>query len=304
MTKTWFVNAASIGLLSAGLVTGCASTPPPELVNARTAYARSSAGPAAQLAPAELHKAKESLELAERSFGQDPDSDCTKDLSYVAERKAEEADAIAATTAETQRKLKADNDYQATQTRISQMTKSELDAARKQLADAQNQGQMTAQQLAQNQKDLAAANARAAEADQKAKEAQDALAKLAAVKEEERGMVITLSGSVLFASDQAVLLPEAQNRLGQVADALMATKERNITIEGHTDSRGSESHNIDLSQRRAEAVRSFLVQRGYEADRIQAKGMGKSNPIADNNSAEGRANNRRVEIIVQPKNKS
>ena len=66
-------------------------------------------------------------------------------------------------------------------------------------------------------------------------------------------MVITLSGSVLFASNQSVLLPEAQTRLNQVADALMQSKERTILIEGHTDSRGSASTNMALSQRRAES---------------------------------------------------
>ncbi|MCA1664443.1 MAG: OmpA family protein [Myxococcales bacterium] len=113
-------------------------------------------------------------------------------------------------------------------------------------------------------------------------------------------MVITLSGSVLFPSDQSNLLAEAQTKLNQVADALMTTKERNIVIEGHTDSRGSDSHNVDLSQRRAEAVRTYLVSRGYPSERIQAHGIGKSRPATSNDSAEGRANNRRVEIIVQP----
>jgi len=144
------------------------------------------------------------------------------------------------------------------------------------------------------------ADQRTADADARAKAAQDALAKVAAVKEESRGMVITLSGSVLFPSDQSTLLPEAQTRLNQVADALLATKERNIIVEGHTDSRGSESHNLELSQRRAESVRTYLVGRGYEADRVQAHGIGKGRPATSNDSAEGRANNRRVEIIVQP----
>ena len=297
-------SLTSLGMMfAASIAAGCASTAPPELVNARAAYARASAGSAAQLAPAEVHKARESLDLAERSFGQSPDSARTKDLAYVAERKAQLAEALAGETAENQRKAQAESDYQATQSKIAQMTKSELDASRAQLADAQKRGQMTADQLAQYQKQAAEANQRAADADKRAKEAQDALAKLAAVKEEERGTVITLSGSVLFPSDQATLLPEAQTRLGQVSDALLATKERNITVEGHTDARGSESHNLDLSQRRAEAVRAFLVQRGYEPDKIQARGIGKARPVADNNSAEGRANNRRVEIVVQPKAK-
>ena len=69
-------------------------------------------------------------------------------------------------------------------------------------------------------------------------------------------------------------------------------------LQGYTDSRGSSSRNLDLSQRRAEAVRSYLVSRGVPSDRIVAKGMGPDRPVADNTSAEGRAQNRRVEIVV------
>jgi outer membrane protein OmpA-like peptidoglycan-associated protein len=111
-------------------------------------------------------------------------------------------------------------------------------------------------------------------------------------------MVITLSGSVLFASNRAVLLPEARTRLDQVAEVLLTTRERNLTVEGYTDSQGSVNYNLDLSQRRADAVRSYLVERGYQGDLIQAHGLGKGSPVADNSSPEGRANNRRVEIII------
>jgi outer membrane protein OmpA-like peptidoglycan-associated protein len=126
-----------------------------------------------------------------------------------------------------------------------------------------------------------------------------ALAALAAVKEEERGIVVTLSGSVLFRSAKSTLLSSAKVKLDQVADALLAVRARNLIVEGHTDSRGSESYNQGLSQRRADSVRDYLVQRGYPADRIVARGKGKGSPIADNASAEGRANNRRVEIVIE-----
>ena len=79
----------------------------------------------------------------------------------------------------------------------------------------------------------------------------------------------------------------------------MSVSERNIIVEWHTDSRGSETYNQGLSQRRAETVRDYLVQRGYPAYRIQARGMGDGSLIADNASPEGRANNRRVEIVIE-----
>jgi outer membrane protein OmpA-like peptidoglycan-associated protein len=127
------------------------------------------------------------------------------------------------------------------------------------------------------------------------------LAKWAAVKEEPRGVVITLSGSVLFASDKSALLPEAKTRLSQVTAALLETKERHLDVQGYTDSQGKDAYNLDLSQKRADAVRTYLISQGYPPDLIAAHGAGKASPIADNNTAEGRANNRRVEIIIEPR---
>jgi len=111
---------------------------------------------------------------------------------------------------------------------------------------------------------------------------------------------ITLSRSGLFAADKSTLLPEAKTRLGQVATALLETKERRLAIEGYTDSRGSDAYNLDLSQRRADAVRAYLISNGYPPDLIVAHGAGKAMPIADNATSEGRANNRRVEIVITP----
>jgi len=114
-------------------------------------------------------------------------------------------------------------------------------------------------------------------------------------------MVITLSGAVLFGSGQAALLPGAMMKLNEVADALLkGNAESKIVVEGHTDSQGSASLNQDLSVRRAQSVRDYLVSRGIAADRITAQGLGSTRPVAPNNTAEGRADNRRVEIVVQP----
>ncbi len=110
-------------------------------------------------------------------------------------------------------------------------------------------------------------------------------------------MVITLSGGVLFRSNEATLLPGPSTRLDEVAVALIANG-KPVGIEGYTDSKGSQSRNMDLSQRRAESVRTYLISRGLPAEQVVAKGMGPDRPIADNSSAEGRANNRRVEIVV------
>jgi outer membrane protein OmpA-like peptidoglycan-associated protein len=127
------------------------------------------------------------------------------------------------------------------------------------------------------------------------------LATIAAVKEETRGLVITLSGSILFASNKYALLNTAMTKLDQVAEALKAQdSDKRMVVEGHTDSQGSDRINQPLSLNRADAVRDYLVSRGVDHDKISAVGMGSSHPLVDNRNAENRADNRRVEIIIQP----
>ena len=104
--------------------------------------------------------------------------------------------------------------------------------------------------------------------------------------------------AVLFATGKYDLLPIARQKLDEVAKALLEQPFKTITVEGHTDSRGSLSKNQTLSQDRAESVRSYLISRGLPADKTKAVGHGPSRPVADNDTAEGRANNRRVEIVV------
>ncbi|MBU0994191.1 MAG: OmpA family protein [Proteobacteria bacterium] len=279
---------------------GCATLPPKELLNARSAFEAASEGPAAKLTPAELHKAQEALELAEQSFIKDKNSYKTRDLAYVAQRKAELAGAFGVMAADKEKKANADTDYQNRQTELvkqgkqdlidSEVKRAEIEKQRKQdlidsemkRAEIEKQGK---QDLIDSEKKTAIAIAE--------------LGKLAALKEEERGLVLTLSGSILFRSNESTLIPSAQVKLEQIANALVAVRERNLTVEGHTDSMGSEPYNQELSQRRASAVSDFLVKRGYPADRIQTLGKGEGHPIADNASAEGRANNRRVEIVIE-----
>jgi outer membrane protein OmpA-like peptidoglycan-associated protein len=285
-------NSMLITVACAVIFTGCAATIPQELENAREAYRRASTGATAEIAPAEVHVAGQALARAELSFKERPDSYLTRDLAYIAERKAQMAEATASITVSNKNQKQANNDYRTAQENALAKSNQDLVRTNKALNASEQSKKMTAKQLADEQKARAAA-------DQRAADAMKALAKLAEVKEEDRGMVITLSGSVLFASGKAELLSAARMRLDQVADVLLTDRDRNLTIEGHTDSQGSESYNMDLSRRRAEAVRNYLVQRDYKADRIKARGLGEGQPVADNNTTEGRANNRRVEIIIE-----
>jgi outer membrane protein OmpA-like peptidoglycan-associated protein len=290
--KNTVVTMSSLLVMS---VVGCATTmAPQELMDARSAYQHAQAGPAVQYKPDQVHEAKVALDKAEQSFVDDSASQKTKDLAYVAQRKAEFAEAEAANSQAQAVRGQAENDTK-------QTTKGQLAQTRGQLAQAGQQLGAAGQALAGSQQQLEAEKKAHADADKRAKDALDRLAaSIGAVKQEPRGMVITLSGSVLFASNKDALLPAAQERLGQVADALKTQDDHKIVVEGHTDSQGSAGSNQSLSERRAQSVVSFLISRGVPADQIKAQGIGAGRPIADNASPEGRANNRRVEIIVQP----
>jgi outer membrane protein OmpA-like peptidoglycan-associated protein len=278
-----------VAVLVALGVAACGSTPPPrELLDARAAFEKAKTGQAAQLKPEVVHEAKVSLDQAEAAFIDDPGADRTRDLSYIAERKAELAMSQAGLAAAQAQKDQAAKDVLSLQTQGLQKAQGELSQTRQQLAAAGQQ--LEAEKKARQ------------DAEKRARDAIDKLAVAAAlaVKEESRGTVITLPGSVLFQSAKWDLLASAREKLDQVAEALKNQSDHKMVVEGHTDSQGTESSNMDLSQRRAQTVRDYLVSRGVPSEIISASGVGQSRPVADNRSAEGRANNRRVEIIVQP----
>jgi len=259
---------------------GCAHTAPKELVDAREAIRTAQAGVAQTENPAELHTAQKSLELAEQTFEEEGDSERTRDQAYIAMRKAQLAE-VQARIAVTQKQLA---------TLEENMTQQQTEELARLRGDYKSQQQrLTTEQQAR------------IEAEKRAAQAAADLARIASVKQEDRGMVITLSGSVLFSSGKSELLPSAQAKLSEVATALtQQNPDTQIIVEGHTDSQGKETFNLDLSTRRAQAVRDYLASHGVAPDRIRAEGLGFSRPIADNKTAEGRANNRRVEIVVQP----
>jgi outer membrane protein OmpA-like peptidoglycan-associated protein len=136
----------------------------------------------------------------------------------------------------------------------------------------------------------------AAAAQQRAQELESALADLQA-KKTDRGLVITL-GDVLFATGRADLKSGSRRSLEKLSAFLHEYPQRTVQIEGFTDSVGTDDYNQVLSEHRADAVRDALTGMGISSDRIQARGLGKSSPVADNESATGRQQNRRVEVII------
>jgi outer membrane protein OmpA-like peptidoglycan-associated protein len=271
----------------------CATTvPPQELTNAQMAYMKAKSGPAPQVVPDELHKAKTALDTAEQAYLKAPKALSTRDLAYIAERKAMLAEAKAQVEIARREKANADEQYTKSLTGLQKQTQRELEATKR---DAESR---LAEQKQAASEQIAAEQQARVEAERKAATALSDLAKIAQLREEDRGTVISLSGDILFVTGEASILPSAQLKLNQLAEALSQTNQR-LIIEGHTDSRGSDTFNQDLSYRRATAVRDYLVGRGLPLERFGVNGYGKTRPIADNRSPEGRALNRRVEIVIE-----
>lgn len=113
-------------------------------------------------------------------------------------------------------------------------------------------------------------------------------------------LLVNLPNEITFDVDQTVIKPEFRTSLAKIAETLVEYESSAVDIIGHTDSTGSDAYNDDLSQRRADRVAGFLTQRGVIRERIIAFGEGEAFPIATNDTAEGRAQNRRVEIKITP----
>jgi outer membrane protein OmpA-like peptidoglycan-associated protein len=191
---------------------------------------------------------------------------------------------------------------QAAQQQAEQARRAE-EARQAQLNEAQARMDQLNAQLEQERQARLQAEQRAAQAEAEARAQAQVASELRNIRqlkvtEEPRGLVLTLSGSVLFRSGSADLLPSAKRRLNEVAEALKKTQSP-LVIEGHTDSQGPADLNEELSYQRAESVRDYLAERGVDSSRIRTEGRGEDQPVASNKSPEGRANNRRVEIVIE-----
>lgn len=144
---------------------------------------------------------------------------------------------------------------------------------------------------------------RSAEADEARREAELLRARMAEMEAEQtdRGMVLTL-GDVLFDLNRADLNPAGEQTISRLAEFMSEYEERRVRVEGYTDSTGEASYNQGLSERRAEAVRDALRDMGISRDRIETRGYGEEYPVASNESASGRQQNRRVEIVISDEN--
>ncbi|MBS0578601.1 MAG: OmpA family protein [Proteobacteria bacterium] len=244
----------------AALLAACASTPPhsDQLDRARAQIEVLAQQPMAQQAAAkDLEAARNRLAQAEAAQQHNEPLSEVDHLAYLAERHA-----------------------QAGQARVEEAV------ARQQIAQA---GEARAHALLE---------ARAREANNAKEQLAAAQAQLAQLqaKQTERGMVVTM-GDMLFDTGKANLKPGAMATLDRLAAYLQANPQTRLIIEGHTDSTGSVATNEELSQRRADAVATALIERGVPAQNLHAVGKGEDMPVATNATAAGRQQNRRVEVV-------
>ncbi|HET9272042.1 MAG TPA: OmpA family protein [Vicinamibacterales bacterium] len=244
---------------------------------------------------------------------------------YLAEQRrvaaAREQDALARARAEAEQRRQAELNAQAaaSQRADAERAKAEADAARAQ-ADAARQAAEAERQRAEAARVQAEADRQRAEASLRDAEAEASRARESAAasereraelrerlrqqlnviletRETARGLIVNLS-DVLFDTAKSTLKPGAREKLAKVSGILVTHPDLKIEIEGHTDSVGSDSYNQGLSERRAESVRAYLVSQRIAPQTITTVGFGESRPVATNDTAAGRQQNRRVELVV------
>jgi outer membrane protein OmpA-like peptidoglycan-associated protein len=212
---------------------------------------------------------------------------------YLADRKVDTAKALAETRlAEDQRAVIT---AQRDSARLDARTH-EADAAKGQAATARAEGAEQKVAADQARSEANTAQLAAASSEQQAAELQRQIDVLQA-KPTDRGLVLTL-GDVLFTSGRADLKPGATGNLNKLVAFLDKYPDRSVSIQGYTDSVGSEDYNQGLSERRANSVKSYLAGQGIGSMRLSASGKGRNDPVADNDSAAGRQQNRRVEVTI------
>lgn len=281
LLKLDLLRNAGAGVVVTTLV-ACGGSVTPQLADARKAYDEAADSSATTRAPGLLAEARVSLDRAERAHDDHPGSANEKVLAEKAERKARYAKAHAENRDDDRyaddhdRALSAEPAVTAAEVRDDAHTPRE-------------------ERIAADKRDAADRPRN----DREAGAALQSLAKVATVKEERRGVVITMADSSLFPARDEQMSAGARDNLNQVAAALKRQPaDTTFHVKGYTDSDGSDSDNQKLSTKRAQAVADRLTQSGIDSSRIHVEGRGEADPVASNDNEEGRAANRRVEIIV------
>ncbi len=279
-----------MALIAIAVLSGCGATKPPQnaqLTAAHSNYNDARSNPqVANLAALELKEAGDTLDKADTAMSKGQGTATVDHLAYLANQKV----GIANETA----KLKlAESDVSKAGAKRNEVR---LEARTAEANDAKQQVAMITEVADQQSADLAAADANA-QRDRATISKQEQELKDLNAKKTDRGMVITL-GDVLFRTGKAQLESGGMHNVQKLADFLKQSPKTKVMIEGHTDSVGSESSNLVLSDRRASAVKMALTDKGIGSDRISTHGYGEAYPIAGNGTTAERQLNRRVEIIL------
>ena len=273
---------------------------PLQLYEAINAVQIAEATGAAQYTPDILAKAKQELENAQAL---DSRKSQRKEMITYARGAVQDAEDARVST------LRKIQEEKARQQQLA-MQQAQTAAQQAQI-EAQQQALQAAQADAQRaQAEAAAANARAAQvaAEHSAQQAtnqteqmrerlRQQLSQVLQTQETARGLIVNMS-DVLFDTAKYTLKPEAREKLAKVSGILLAYPDLKVQVEGYTDNVGGDQYNLTLSQQRADAVRDYLISQGVSAGNITATGYGKNDPVADNSSSAGRAQNRRVNLVV------
>lgn len=298
---------------------GCSATVPSSLDRARVNLETAQRDPQISgNAPLALQDAAQAMRRAERAWNDTRNKEEVDHLADLADRRTEIARVMA------ERKIAEGETQRLGQERdkiVMEARQREAERARRQAEAQARVAEQEAERQARNAELVSQearaqardaevarqqAEARAREAEQARQQAETATVRITQLEQQlaefkarqtERGLELTLSG-VLFEFDKATLKPGALRNLSPLITFLQEDPERKIVLEGHTDSVGSDSYNMELAQKRAESVRNFLIQSGIASHRIAAHGLGKGYPVASNDTEAGRLQNRRVEIII------
>jgi len=310
----------ALAAICATLFAGCATTGTSEtLESARTEVNAASANPnVVAKAPLELKTAGDALAQGDREQREHNDRVQVDHYAYLASTRARTAQDFATARVATDElgrmQVEVDQLRLAARTREADLARAQAaqsaqaaNVARADAASANRDAAYAAQQaeaarqMAFRERDKAlVANAEAANAQERMRVMQLKMNDIEA-RETERGLLVTL-GDVLFQSGRWEMQPAAAPRMDKLAAFLLQFPEKKLIIEGYTDAVGSGQSNIELSQRRAESVKAALLARGIDSSRMAIGAYGESYPVASNQTVEGRAMNRRVEVMVSDEN--
>ena len=303
MKKIYFTSAL---LAVTALMTACGSIGTTTLLDqTRNDYRMAQNNPkVATYAPLELKQAGDALAQADAEATKNRSAEKIDQLAYLAKQKIALTQEVANQRAAEAEVANAGRERD--QIRIDQRTNeaniAKMNADKSKLAAEQAQRDAAKAQRVTlaAQVDLVSAQRKTQEAQARAAQLEAQMAELAA-KKTERGLVITL-GDVLFGTDLSRLSDEGMRTTQKLASVLQQNPQRNVLIEGFTDSTGAAAYNQELSERRAMAVRDALQGQGVARERIQMRGYGQSYPVAANDTPSNRQLNRRVEIVVSDDN--